>query len=194
MSFRLSQEETRMKYSKSTITKKILLSFFAFGFSTSTYATGALVTFANNTNAIPTLSTTMLMVLSVLLFAVAFKVSKQKNSAKTKMFVTLLGVTAVVAISNNGIKLINNVQASLESTPLMIVNPPVRIGEVGGTGGEADFYNGTGEAITIQSIAVDEGSQCFFPFGGDNCVPTNLYDGDEVPSLPFTGILSSVRS
>ncbi len=59
-------------------------------------------------SAIPTLSSTMLIVLSVLLMLVAFRVSKQKSSGK--FMVALLGASVVMA-STGSVKLVSDLRA-----------------------------------------------------------------------------------
>lgn len=71
-----------------------------------------------NPTAVPTLSGMMLLVLSLLLFVVAFKVSKQKSANTGKYFIALIGVTALVS-SIGGTKLITDVQAG-GPTPLVL--------------------------------------------------------------------------
>ena len=133
-----------------------ILSMFA---TSSVFATGATVRLANN---IPTLSGTMLVVLSLLLFAVAYRITKQKNSATGKLFVTLIGVTAI-AMGGSGIKLISDVKAgSFMGIPL---DMPV-ITLPGGFSGP--LFNNSGEDVTIQSITPDATSTCSFQ-GMDSC-------------------------
>ena len=62
---------------------------------------------------VPTLSGTMLVLLSLVLFAVAFKYAKQKTGAN-KLFITLIGVTAL-SIGGGGFKLVSDASAVLFS-------------------------------------------------------------------------------
>ena len=59
---------------------------------------------------IPTLSGTMLLVLSLLLLAVAVRVAKQKDSGANKFFIALLGVSAL-SMGGGGIKLVSDADA-----------------------------------------------------------------------------------
>jgi len=59
--------------------------------------------------AVPTLSSYMLIILSVLLFIVAFRVSKQKGAGK--FFALILGASVLMA-STGGVKLVTDLQAS----------------------------------------------------------------------------------
>ncbi len=61
-------------------------------------------------HAVPTLSGTMLIVLSLLLVAVAVRITKQKGAQTRKLFMTLVGVTALVS-GFSGVKLISTVDA-----------------------------------------------------------------------------------
>ncbi|GAA0420804.1 hypothetical protein GCM10009133_31540 [Cocleimonas flava] len=105
--------------------------------------------------AVPTLSGTMLIALSLLLFAVAFRVAKQKGSGK--MFITLIGVSAL-SIGGSGIKLVSDAKA------LMGASLPLNTGP---TTGEVDLYSGynifentNSQTVTIKSITTDAGYSC----------------------------------
>lgn len=181
--------EENMNSLKFKSLKKYLLAFIAISATSKTYAAGALITFAGP-SAIPTLSTTMLIVLSLLLFTVAFKISKQKNSTMGKTFVTILGASAILAMGS-GVKMITEADAgggppitALTSTN----NPPVRIEQCTGI----DFANDAGIDITIASIVVDPGSVCNFPLfeaDGDECVPEAIRTAE---NISFTGTLTNV--
>ncbi len=71
---------------------------------------GGGITFTTGVTAVPTLSGTMLILLSILLFLVAFKITKQKNTNAGKFFVMLVGFGAL-GIGGGTIKLINNLEA-----------------------------------------------------------------------------------
>ncbi|GAA0403867.1 hypothetical protein GCM10009133_10650 [Cocleimonas flava] len=60
--------------------------------------------------AVPTLSGIMLFILSLSLFFVAFKVSKQKSANTGKFFITLIGVGALVS-GMGGVKLVTDAEA-----------------------------------------------------------------------------------
>lgn len=62
-----------------------------------------------NATHVPTLSGTMLVLLSLVLFAVAFKYAKQKTGAN-KLFISLIGVIALSA-GGGGLKLVSDAQA-----------------------------------------------------------------------------------
>jgi len=138
----------------------------------------------------------MLMVLSLLLVVVAFRASKQKNNKAGKIFVTLLGVSAIVTMGHS-VKLISDTYAGIDIgiTP---TSPSIRIE----AGQERDFVSPEDLAVSL-TIVVDSGSQCVFGFASDNCVPANLLPpgfvpgtpivelGEERNSLPFTGTLNT---
>ncbi len=92
----------------SAVSALFLLPFSAFAGS------GTIVFGPVDPSAIPTLSSTMLIVLSVLLVLVAFRVSKQKGSGK--LLVTLLGASVLMA-STGGIKLVSDLEAG-GATPI----------------------------------------------------------------------------
>ena len=159
---------------------RIILSLLAISFSTKTYATGATVSFSGGA-AIPTLSSTMLIVLSLLLFLVAFRVSKQKNNAAGKILITLLGVSAIITMGHS-VKVISDTYAG-SSINISPVSPAVRIE----AGQDLDFISPDNQDV-FMTITVDEGSQCIFAASGDLCVPANLA-GD----LRFTGTINTVN-
>ncbi len=101
-------------------TISILMGLFLILISSSVFAGNGgngLLTYAplaNNTNPtdVPTLSGIMLIVMSLLLFVVGFRVAKQKNSKAGKFFMTMIGVTALVT-GFSGAKMISEVHAGL---------------------------------------------------------------------------------
>jgi len=68
--------------------------------------------------AVPTLSAYMLIILSLLLFAVAFRVSKKKGAGK--LFTLMLGASVLMA-STGGVKLISDVQAVVDGIGPQII-------------------------------------------------------------------------
>ena len=72
------------------------------------------MTLNGSPTAVPSLSGSMLIVLSLLLFAVAYKVAKQKNASK--LFVTLIGVT-VLSTGLSGVKIISESFATGNTLP-----------------------------------------------------------------------------
>ena len=62
---------------------------------------------------VPTLTGTMLIVLSLLLFAVAVRVAKQKNSGVNEMFVTLLGVGSLSLVTGGGMQIVSKADAAI---------------------------------------------------------------------------------
>lgn len=94
------------------ITAKLSALFFiSIATTSSAFATGATVIFSSaNPTAVPSLSGSMLILLSLLLFIVAFKVSKQKNANPSKFFMMLIG-TGILASASSGIKLVSDADA-----------------------------------------------------------------------------------
>ena len=75
---------------------------------------------ASSATGIPTLSGTMLVVLSLLLFAVATRVAKQKNNGINKMFVTLIGVGSLSLVTG-GVKIVSTADAALHGNiPILL--------------------------------------------------------------------------
>lgn len=133
------------------------------------HATGAVVTIASATP-IPTLSGSMLIILSLLLFVVAFKAAKQKGNNAGKFFIGLIGTFALV-VGGSGIKLVTDVQASGLDVPLIpgtltyrLINNP--------SDPNSGFYgairNNSGQSIDVLSIVPDANSVCYFPGNGSN--------------------------
>lgn len=151
------------KYITSVLCFSTLISIFA---TSSAFATGATVTIAalpsNGATAVPTLSGTMLVILSLLLFAVAFRVAKQKNSNAGKLFITLIGITAIT-MGGSGIKLISEVNAGVNTT--IPLDPSSTTSYRIEPGTSTELRNNTGQDVTILSIVPDADSVCFFPTG-----------------------------
>lgn len=99
-------------------TVSIVVGLFLMLISSSVFAgtsTNGLLTYvpiASNANPtdVPTLSGIMLIVMSLLLFVVGFRIAKQKNNKAGKFFMTLIGVTAL-ATGFSGAKIISEVHA-----------------------------------------------------------------------------------
>lgn len=117
---------------------------------------------AAGATAVPSLSGTMLIVLSLLLFIVAFRVSKQKNSRNKEFFVTLIGVFALSS-SIGGVKIISDVKAGVsvpEALPLILTIGST-IGSAPITGPATNYYdNSLGSPATITSIDILPGFSC----------------------------------
>ncbi len=100
-------------------------SLFIFSSTSSVFANhigGHIVIGGGAPTAIPTLSGSMLILLSLLLFIVALRISKQKNAKVNKFFITLLGV-GILSIGGSGIKLISNAQAGVD-LPITLLSSP----------------------------------------------------------------------
>lgn len=133
--------------------------------------------------AVPTLSGVMLVVLSLLLFAVAVRVTKQKKSGINKLFVTLLGVGSLSLITG-GMQIVSKADAALHG-PLIDAQTLLdsTLGErrfsllVGSTGYNLFTNENSGVIATIKEINQDS-FQC-----GDT--PPNTIFTDE-PGSPST--------
>ena len=98
-----------MKYYQKLIFKFCAIStLFFLPFSAFAGSVGTITFAPVDPSAIPTLSSTMLIVLSVLLMMVAFRVSKQKSSKK--FLIALFGASVLIA-STGGVKLVSDLQA-----------------------------------------------------------------------------------
>lgn len=75
----------------------------------SAFAGPGTITYAPASQAIPTLSTSMLILLSLLLMVVAFRM--KKSNASSKFFIALIGSSLLLA-SGSGVKLISELEAS----------------------------------------------------------------------------------
>jgi hypothetical protein len=119
--------------------------------SSSVFAAGGTVIFsAASPTAVPTLSGWMLIVLSLLLFAVAVKVSRQKGSSNAgKFFLLLLGV-GVLSSGTGGVKLVTDVNAG--GAPIIAINTPYIIPE----NGNRFFSNESGQSLNFNLVADDD--------------------------------------
>ena len=111
---------------------------------------------------VPSLSGSMLVVLSLLLFAIAFRIGKQ-NKAVNKLFITLLGIGMLVS-AGSGVILITDAKAG--GAPVDVIN--LSGGTFGGAPNVLGGYlallnNNSGQAVTI-TFTPDAGpnpSHCF---------------------------------
>ncbi len=164
-----------MKAFQFTLVKLCFILGIAAFFTTPAFATGATVVISiNNMTAspIPTLSGTMLIVLSLLLFTFAFRVARQKNNSASKFFIALLGITAITT-GGGGIKLVTDAQAGTAAANVFMVpgtqsyrllNDP----ENPNSGFVGFLTNNSGQQITVRSITPDNTSTCRFVNNDDN--------------------------
>ena len=146
---------------KTLISKFSIITLISTILSSSAFATGGQITFTIqgapiNPTAVPTLSGTMLVILSLLLFAVAFRIAKQKNTRAGKFFIALLGVTAI-ASGSGGVKLVSDTYAGLSTTPIQLPDTGIPI-----TLNPDQFYvfeNILSDSLNI-FLQADEGSTC----------------------------------
>ncbi|KAG1694709.1 hypothetical protein GQR58_006705 [Nymphon striatum] len=100
-----------MKKLQSYLSNISLIALLSFLPVSSVFAAGGTITFAiPGPASIPTLSGTMLVILSLLLFVVALKVANQKHAKAGKFFIAVLGMTAIMS-GTSGIKMISEVNA-----------------------------------------------------------------------------------
>ncbi len=99
---------------------------------------------AINPTAVPSLSGTMLIVLSLLLFVVAFRIANQKNAKAGKFFLMVLGVGALSS-GISGMKLVSDVNAGGQETITLNTNSSATTGSVDlldttGPNGASSFF------------------------------------------------------
>ena len=103
--------EKLMKTIHQITSKLSAITLLLFISTNSALAAGGTVTFTlPGPASIPTLSGTMLILLSVLLCVVAFRTAKLKKSNINKLFITLLG-TGVLVTASSGVKLVSDAHA-----------------------------------------------------------------------------------
>lgn len=140
-------------------------------------AAGPTMTVSTST-AVPTLSGAMLVILSLLLFAVAVRIAKQKNSAANKMFVTLLGVGSISLVTG-GAHIISKADAALHGA---IIDYTSVVGSMAGertislnAGGQGYnlFTNNTSGAVVNIIDINEDGFNCDAP------PPGTMLDNDD---------------
>ena len=135
-----------------------------------------------NAAAVPTLSGMMLFILSLLLFFVAFKVSKQKSANTGKFFITLIGVGALVS-GMGGVKLISDVSAvGYASLPLVGSKGSVTLNPEG----TSVFQNQDGAQRTLVAGKIDlselpPGTACKSILNVDELIYNACNEGDHIP-------------
>jgi len=80
---------------------------------------------------VPTLSSMMLIVLSLLLFIVAYKVSSKKRNQVGKFFISIIGITALIS-GLGGVKVFSDAEAIAAPFPIFSLpntgHTPARMG------------------------------------------------------------------
>ncbi len=104
--------------------------------------------------AVPTLSSYMLIILSVLLFAVAFRVSKQKGA--DKFFVFILSASVLMA-GTGGVKLVSDLKASSFFT----ISPPEGASFSITSGAPNVYENGSGVPQEVTEFTLPEFCQSY---------------------------------
>ena len=129
-------------------------------------------------SAVPTLSGTMLIILSLLLMTVAFRLKKKNRQATSKFFISLIGVAALIS-GTNGIKLVSDATAFAPTPDIVLSNQ---------SGGSVHFVNNqinqfkntTANPLKIISINYDT---CRFPkvslSGLSECKTGNTLNGGQ---------------
>lgn len=174
-----------MKTRKFKLARLATLSLLVMPFS-SVFAgtTGTITYITSPATAVPTLSGTMLIVLSLLLFAVAVRLAKQKNAAG-KMFVTFLGVTAF-SLGTGGFKLVSDAEAVGWT---VIIPMPLNTGPTSGEapispGSNTFENNNPGTILTITGITP--------PSGGYICGNLVPLAGKDTQAMPAVNPICSV--
>lgn len=134
------------------------ITFLIFASSTSAFATGATVTFSiQSPTGVPSLSGTMLIVLTVLLFIVAFRISKQKGRNGNTFCMGLIAAGIVVS-TGTGVKLVSDAYAGTQiniqpgqSTRVFTITP----------GSDNNFFNDN-EAPLNFSLVPGPDSACVY--------------------------------
>ncbi|KAG1652822.1 hypothetical protein GQR58_025969 [Nymphon striatum] len=117
----MSEGNNGMILSRSLVTKTSLSLLTSLIIITPAFAgtNGQLTYGPLSPTSVPTLSGTMLIIMSLLLFVVAYKVSKQKGAHAGKFFVTLISASALVT-GIGGVKFVSNVDAADTNPPLVV--------------------------------------------------------------------------
>lgn len=160
---------------KALFSKLSIITLLSTILTSSAFATGGQITFTIqgapiDPTAVPTLSGTMLVILSLLLFTVAFRIAKQKNASAGKFFIALLGVSAI-ASGSSGIKMISEVNAGGGGTtiPSLDVNS-TSFSQRLVTENYYTFSNPDSNPTLTILIEPDEDSTCgLFGTGGPVC-------------------------
>ncbi len=163
-----------MNIFKTIVSKSSWTSLFIFLSTSNVFANhvgGHIVVGGSTPNPIPTLSGGMLVLLSLLLFVVALRISKQNNVKVNKFFMTLFGVI-ILSTSGNGFKLISEAKAGV----LAVVALSSPSGGAAEKSFDLDFGgssigNNTGQPLLIlrfESIPVDIAA-CSFVGKNDPC-------------------------
>ncbi|MEB8434289.1 CAP domain-containing protein [Cocleimonas sp. KMM 6892] len=131
----------------------------------SVFAAGGTVTFSiASPTQVPTLSGTMLLLLSLLLFVVAVRTTKQKNT--NKLFITLLGA-GVLVTAGGGINLVSNVNAGGGLT-IVVDQQSNSITYPIDEGTPINYENNANGSPALNfSITADAESVCAFALGSD---------------------------
>lgn len=104
-----------------------------------------------SSTSIPTLSGSMLIVLSLLLFVVAFRVAKQKNA--NKFFMSFVGVTAL-SLGLGGIKFVSDAEAVIHAHTPITTSEFTNLTLIKDLYENNRFFNDTQETISISNIEV----------------------------------------
>lgn len=156
-----------------------LATFIALFTSTSSaFAAGGTVTFTSATG-VPTLSGTMLIVLSLLLFVVALKISRQKGHNTGKFFMLLIGASALIS-GTGGVKLLSDVHAGLATTTI-VENTPYTIP----ANSDALYFNDSGQPLNFRIVGdtSPEQSICGYEiFESESAIPPGMLANPAAPT------------
>ena len=121
---------------------------------------------------VPTLSGSMLIILSLLLFAIAFRLTRQ-NTRVNKLFVSILGVGMLVS-AGSGIKLVSSVDAAPTNILLSTgdFGPGLDIPGNPNSGYYRGYTNDTGHPVVV-SFTAHAGSACYMDQYNPPAKPAN---------------------
>jgi len=157
--------------------------------STCIYAGGPTITFTpiNSATAVPTLSSYMIIILSLLLLVVALRISKQKGVGK---LFTFLLCGSILMASTGGSKLISDLQAGGYTSSISTTSGPTTFPI---RNGDNRYTNSSGVAQEVTSLALPV--FCPTPSGNPVCTSSSVLPDGSFCDLncPFAPVVSDNR-
>ncbi len=175
-----------MRYISQITSKLGVIAFLTIANASSVFAATATVNFTMpSATSVPSLSGFMLVVLSLLLFIVAFKISQQKNKNANTFFTVLIGAGILVSMGS-GVKLVSDANAG-GPVPTNIPDPTANFGPFTVAGNSSEQFTNSGTNDLNFSITVGDNSTCTYG-------SASATDPTSTPTTPATGVLTANSS
>ena len=136
----------------------LLLNLSSSVFAQAAPAVGGVMAFAAVATQVPTLSSSMLIIMSLLIAALAYRLLKKNNHKPTQLIISLIAI-GILSFGYGGVRFVNDVYAGM-AAPIPLTNTWV----VNLEAGDHEYTNNLGVTVKITSMTGIPGQdECAIP-------------------------------